>query len=407
MDQNVQEMASQHAESAENGERYAGGYQEATTLHPLEGDGENLVADHRSGRQLPPDRTGQNPILSYLLQRANTNTTGYSSASRGGVRRRITHQETIVDPRQPFPAAVSGVPQGQVAGPQISGVPSTGQNNFGTNMQAVPPQNYPATGSPVQSPGSQNFIAQSGQTYPVTSQPSGSVRNDGKVPDVNLFTTMNFYPSIVAGQPYPYASAVDSNRLESGVQGRISWPFSDYFPIVIKDPINHFYNAFTTMVEYGPESDVCGGDFGDERDESKKNGKGRHRGRTGRADATSFTGEEEGSGSQGSSAEVAKPVELSTVQYGPVVARLLVQKGGVAIAGPGGSADSGIGGTSVVGPGGIVYARPNGLAILGPGAKVISLPVGSSEPRSARDPLPAGARILAVGPTVYFHSATL
>lgn len=41
------------------------------------------------------------------------------------------------------------------------------------------------------------------------------------------------------------------------------WPLAQYFPIVIRDPLQQIFNAFTTMVEYGPpQSSSAGGSSG-------------------------------------------------------------------------------------------------------------------------------------------------
>jgi hypothetical protein len=103
---------------------------------------------------------------------------------------------------------------------------------------------------------------------------------------------------------------------------------------------------------------------------------------------------------------------------GPYITRLLVRKGGVSIAGPGGIATAGSGGTAIVGPGGVAYTSPNGLAVVGPGGKVVSLPTGAdlsmltskitssssnSDGSTPRFNIPPGGRVVATGPVVYFH----
>lgn len=37
-------------------------------------------------------------------------------------------------------------------------------------------------------------------------------------------------------------------------QQQWQWPLAQYFPIVIKDPLMHMFNAMTTMIEYGPQA---------------------------------------------------------------------------------------------------------------------------------------------------------
>lgn len=54
-----------------------------------------------------------------------------------------------------------------------------------------------------------------------------------------------------------------SNQLRQ--QGGLTWPFANYFPIVINDPFltaynaitSSMYNTFSSMIEYGPEADIC------------------------------------------------------------------------------------------------------------------------------------------------------
>ncbi|XP_065331867.1 uncharacterized protein LOC135934210 [Cloeon dipterum] len=92
--------------------------------------------------------------------------------------------------------------------------------------------------------------------------------------------------------------------------------------------------------------------------------------------------------------KVAEPVGKAAVEAPALVKanRLVITKGGIAIAGPGGFADSGEGGTSIVGPGGTAYSSPNGVSVVGPGGKVVHQADGTE-------------RILAKGPIVYYHHA--
>ncbi|CAB3366221.1 Hypothetical predicted protein [Cloeon dipterum] len=87
--------------------------------------------------------------------------------------------------------------------------------------------------------------------------------------------------------------------------------------------------------------------------------------------------------------KVAEPVGKAAVEAPALVKanRLVITKGGIAIAGPGGFADSGEGGTSIVGPGGTAYSSPNGVSVVGPGGKVVHQADGTE-------------RILAKGPIV-------
>lgn len=71
----------------------------------------------------------------------------------------------------------------------------------------------------------------------------------------------------------------------------------------------------------------------------------------------------------------AQPVRATDV--GPQISKLIVRRGGVAIAGAGGIATAGSGGTAIVGPGGTAFTTPassGGVAMVGPGGKVVKVP---------------------------------
>lgn len=64
-------------------------------------------------------------------------------------------------------------------------------------------------------------------------------------------------------------------------------------------------------------------------------------------------------------------------EIGPQISKLIVRRGGVAIAGAGGIATAGSGGTAIVGPGGTAFTTPasaGGVAMVGPGGKVVKVP---------------------------------
>lgn len=188
---------------------------------------------------------------------------------------------------------------------------------------------------------------------------------------------------------------------------RIEWPSSpwaDYFPILIKDPFQTMINSFSEIIEYGPAADICrhGTTSGENRDNDSPNRLDRSVQR--RDDRTSGTetvpirsnvlkrprrntatfGEEEkgvlqhvvhrpfkphghghGHGHGSTTTESSKlyqawaPDKQATEHNGdtgPQIKRLVVRRGGVAIAGPGGIATAGSGGTAIVGPGGSAYS---------------------------------------------------
>lgn len=95
---------------------------------------------------------------------------------------------------------------------------------------------------------------------------------------------------------------------------------------------------------------------------------------------------------------------------GIFINRMIVRKGGVAIAGPGGIATAGSGGTAIVGPNGVAYTQPNGVAIAGPGSKVIALDPSIDLNKFVQNLTKSdgGAtsrigKVVAIGPVVYYH----
>nr|CAD7578139.1 unnamed protein product [Timema californicum] len=261
-----------------------------------------------------------------------------------------------------------------------------------------------------------------------------------------------------------------SDQRDLMMSSRISWPFADYFPIVINDPLLAMFSAFTNMVEYGPAADVCRKLDGTSSRQSKQMrefdevSQSDRRGRGGvitfeksRPSWTFLGNARDNSGNVRTIPEIETEVDsikdLDTISAssnkstleteedieelrknkddeteivmssgnrkgaGPFITRLVVRRGGVSIAGPGGVATAGSGGTAIVGPGGVAYTSPNGLAVVGPGGKVVSLPSGldvvftqdnstsndfdGSQPRVAK--IPPGGRLLATGPIVYYH----
>ncbi|VVC46114.1 Domain of unknown function DUF4774 [Cinara cedri] len=184
---------------------------------------------------------------------------------------------------------------------------------------------------------------------------------------------------------------------------RIEWPSSpwaEYFPILIKDPFQTVMNSFSEIIEYGPAADICrhaatgvddrDGDSSNRMDRGARRRDGRSFGPESvpvRPDAlkrsrrnTVAPAEEEkgvlqhvvnrpykphGHGHATTTTETPKlyqawaPDKQATEHHGdtgPQIKRLVVRRGGVAIAGPGGIATAGSGGTAIVGPGGSAYS---------------------------------------------------
>lgn len=170
-----------------------------------------------------------------------------------------------------------------------------------------------------------------------------------------------------------------------GITGsRIDWssPWADYFPILIRDPFQTMLNSFSEIVEYGPAADICrhganGG--GDEID---------RKGRSAPERTATATLKRSRRNTGGGNEETEKgvlnhvrPFKSTTTErpklhgwapqtpsgehngdMGPQIKRLIVRRGGVAIAGPGGIATAGSGGTAIVGPGGSAYSSKDTAA---------------------------------------------
>jgi hypothetical protein len=276
-------------------------------------------------------------------------------------------------------------------------------------------------------------------------------------PQFNLPYMQSFTQPLFRGVSLPL-NLPNSRLTYNGPQpsSRLQWPLAGYFPIVIRDPFLTMYNVLTNMIEYGPEADVCkkSKNFRQGRsrslvpdeeesimksDESiigkvltMESGGWREVGENGnpisveRKMTDYVTGKEKDENSDEKGDEERKKKNGNETQStevimetggngnaGPYITRLMVRKGGVSIAGPGGIATAGSGGTAIVGPGGVAYTSPSGLAVVGPGGKVVGLPAGTDLSATANSKsegstprllnIPPGGKIVAMGPVVYFH----
>lgn len=232
----------------------------------------------------------------------------------------------------------------------------------------------------------------------------------------------------VFATPLQGGGVVNSNRvMYSGSDAglRIDWssPFAEYFPILIKDPFQTMMNSISEIIEYGPAADICrhaatnddqdanrsvcgggGGGTGVVRPETLKRSR-----RNAAAVATDDNEENKGVLSHvrplrphatTTTTERQKlyhwapdrPADEHNGDTGPQIKRLVVRRGGVAIAGPGGIATAGSGGTAIVGPGGSAYSSKDsasgatadvppaisspGVSMAGYGPNVIQAPPG-------------------------------
>ncbi|XP_065223267.1 uncharacterized protein LOC135847586 isoform X2 [Planococcus citri] len=192
-------------------------------------------------------------------------------------------------------------------------------------------------------------------------------------------------------------------------------PFGQYFPIIIRDPFQSVLNYFSDLVEYGPAADVCQqrkrailqmdpmtlsghrsarslNRRSKRNTQHKKENRGKyHYADAKRKDLSTNVDVNEETKAKASPMPQPKqshqshlgiggseyPNNVRGTDVGPQISKLIVRRGGVAIAGAGGIATAGSGGTAIVGPGGTAFTTPassGGVAMVGPGGKVVKVP---------------------------------
>lgn len=241
-----------------------------------------------------------------------------------------------------------------------------------------------------------------------------------------------------------------ANRVYGGDgSSRIEWssPWADYFPILIKDPFQTMMNSISEIIEYGPAADICrhttaasgddGGEAGrlngvrdigtrirpDSLKRSRRNtAEDDEKGvlnhvrpfRPHHAGTTTTTTTEQPKVYRWGAPD--KPVGEHNGDTGPQIKRLVVRRGGVAIAGPGGIATAGSGGTAIVGPGGSAYSTKDsasgatsdvqaaaqlpGISMAGYGPHTVQVPPGYF----AAYPQPHGGYARSTGGTAVLSS---
>lgn len=216
---------------------------------------------------------------------------------------------------------------------------------------------------------------------------------------------------------------------------QIQWPWQQFFPIIIKDPVMQLFNAMTSMVEYGPTASCPGKEAVVENNKSqtrdsksliisnlisKENSSidnpvvftlnfktpalevAERKDKATKGETKRITikkpevlesppprdPEEEAIDSEAEDIILDSSIKKDdgilhnnnkkffskdNTGSGIFIHKIKVRKGGVAIAGPGGIATAGSGGTAIVGPNGFAYTHPDSLAIAGTGSKVIAI----------------------------------
>lgn len=389
-----------------------------------------MINDPHEARMIP-EEPFKNPILEYLLHANNRSPEGIITKTvptsdvdaeddnipGRSVTRKITHHQTLIFPTfDPM-------------------------DNFLPYEMQYPLQN-PQNFSRIEL---ENQTIQNIKNIVQTSQQQPPPRND-------MYNYSPYYPYVINLPNYP---ALDRPAKQ--------WtpPLQNIFPIIIKNPFQTMFNAFTSLVEYGPEADVCKhtrdgrilkiDQKNEERNEnslqqqnpnegivienievtddeestqSSENGLRNEKGirdkskkkRPLRPTRPPQIEEEVIMNQKGlfTSDNNKRQVNRQNIGGGIFIQKLRVRKGGVAIAGPGGIATAGTGGTAIVGPNGYAYTHPDSLAIAGTGTKVIAVDPSidltkivdesSSRSKTKNDTnVSRFGKIVAVGPVVYYN----
>lgn len=180
------------------------------------------------------------------------------------VKRKIIHQQTIL------------VPNPNYVSPQVSApMPNVSPNMFPPYMLQVPFMSIPPTESQANADSNKNDskilnhlekktvenirnIVSNSQLLQVPSNTAYYPYQPLPIPNSNIPSQGNYGfmdPSreILGHIPYNY-QVYSPYPVPTAQKGRQNWnwPGSNYFPIHIRDPFIQMYNAFTSMVEYGP-----------------------------------------------------------------------------------------------------------------------------------------------------------
>ena len=217
-------------------------------------------------------------------------------------------------------------------------------------------------------------------------------------------------------------------------QPQQQWVLANYFPIIIRNPLQEIASAISGVVQYGPNASLTPINCRLPRDvgEQQLNNLNLNEMAIKMSEMLSNLKTRKIDNDDYDDNDIEnirlilkdkKPVTLSgnenkrywnreNTGNGIFIHRIKVRHGGVAIAGPNGIATAGNGGTAIVGPNGWALTQPNSVAIAGPGSRVIGvdpttdlkplaeeiLKLNGSLPRNLED------RIIAKGPIIYYNT---
>ncbi|KAJ8918414.1 hypothetical protein NQ315_008111 [Exocentrus adspersus] len=223
-----------------------------------------------------------NPILEYLLRTKDkdeeTNTKAESSEDPSD-----DYDEDVGYEKSVSGADVPGVNKEDVVPGQYIKRKVVHQQTFAIpmpNMNPSPPQNIPSNMFPnfpqmLPPPSNENKDKPnvSGDRKTLSSLEKQTVDNVKSIVSTTQMLQSQAYPGLyynpylqVTPDQYQYRGIPSNDDYSYRVYGPFTlpssekarqnwnWPGANYFPIYIRDPFLQFYNAITTMIEYGPNA---------------------------------------------------------------------------------------------------------------------------------------------------------
>lgn len=203
-----------------------------------------------------------NPIIDYINKnKQNTSLNRTESAAEKAeedeipdhfIKRKVTHQQTLIVPGLSQPVgsplyiayAQDIYPFSEGSYPSI-GLPSIQNSASKMTNQNVP---NPETVDVMETQTVDNIKTILLNSHAV---PGQAFNPFASILPLTMTQYFNPYERRDGASNIPPATNIQWLRRPSTKQ-QIQWPWTQYFPIIIKDPFVQMFNAFTSMVEYGP-----------------------------------------------------------------------------------------------------------------------------------------------------------
>ncbi|XP_044267632.1 uncharacterized protein LOC123013267 isoform X1 [Tribolium madens] len=180
----------------------------------------NPILDYIERKQEESESSQRTPVTTQLnvLEDENEVPTGQY------IKRKVIHQQTMIVPGPSFTSGGFNPPP-----PPQASIPQS----FYTMSQSPSPATKP-----------EGFEMKKSELEKQT------INNIKNIVENSQYTTpMVYNPYLQQYNPYFYQQIQPRQS-----QWPPQWPFAQYFPIIIKDPLTHMFNAMTTMIEYGPQA---------------------------------------------------------------------------------------------------------------------------------------------------------